>query len=165
MDRSAPGQGLRPPILTGISQAGWLAISIGDITGIGPEVALKALASELKRDEAKYLLLGDLKCLERVNHQLKLELPIQAFHSFNAPGRIFVESVCAPLPCDLPHAAPEASRAVVEWLRAGALHCLRGETKAMVTAPVSKEAIIAAGNPGFVGQTEFLSEIAGTDGR
>jgi len=51
---------------------GWLAISIGDITGIGPEVALKALASELKRDEAKYLLLGDLRCLESVNHQLKL---------------------------------------------------------------------------------------------
>jgi 4-hydroxythreonine-4-phosphate dehydrogenase len=32
----------------------------------------------------------------------------------------------------------------------------------MITAPVSKESIIRSGQP-FVGQTEFLSELAGTD--
>jgi 4-hydroxythreonine-4-phosphate dehydrogenase len=39
---------------------------------------------------------------------------------------------------------------------------LRHETLAMVTAPVNKEAIIRTGHP-FVGQTEFLSQLAGTD--
>ena len=34
---------------------------------------------------------------------------------------------------------------------------------ALVTAPVSKEAIIDAGHPEFVGQTEYLSGLAGTD--
>jgi 4-hydroxythreonine-4-phosphate dehydrogenase len=38
---------------------------------------------------------------------------------------------------------------------------LRGELAAMVTAPVNKEAIIRAGHKTFVGQTEFLSELAG----
>ena len=37
----------------------WIGISLGDITGIGPEVTLKALASELPADEARYLLIGD----------------------------------------------------------------------------------------------------------
>jgi 4-hydroxythreonine-4-phosphate dehydrogenase len=39
---------------------------------------------------------------------------------------------------------------------------LRKETAALVTAPVNKESIIRSGQA-FVGQTEFLSEIAGTD--
>ena len=143
--------------------SGWISISIGDITGIGPEVTLKTLASELNADNAKYLLLGDLKCLQQLNSQLQLKLPIEPFQSFAAPGRIFVQSSVSPMASDLAPAAPEASRAVVEWLRMGATHCLNGATDALVTAPVSKEAIIRAGNASFVGQTEFLSEIAGTN--
>src|ERR1051325_4831412 len=130
--------------------SGWFAISIGDVTGIGPEVPLKALASELQADDAKYLLLGDLKCLLQLNNGIGLKLPIEPFRSFADAGRIFVESAGEMLPAKLPPAAPEASRAVVNWLRTGALHCMRGETNALVTAPVSKEAIIRAGNPAFV---------------
>ena len=46
-------------------------------------------------------------------------------------------------------------------LRDGGQRCLRGELDALVTAPVNKEAIIRAGHK-FIGQTEFLSELAGT---
>jgi len=48
-----------------------------------------------------------------------------------------------------------------ECVKTGAEMCLRGEARALVTAPVSKEAIIQAGHTAFVGQTEFLSELAG----
>jgi 4-hydroxy-L-threonine phosphate dehydrogenase PdxA len=37
---------------------GWIAISLGDVTGIGPEVTLKALAAEAQSDDARYLLIG-----------------------------------------------------------------------------------------------------------
>ena len=47
-------------------------------------------------------------------------------------------------------------------VKAGAEMCLRGETKALVTAPLSKEAVIGAGQKDFVGQTEYLSALAGT---
>ena len=47
-------------------------------------------------------------------------------------------------------------------VKAGAELCLRGEARALVTAPVSKEAIIRDGNKDFVGQTEYLSALAGT---
>ncbi len=29
---------------------GWIGISLGDATGVGPEVALKAVAAEARRD-------------------------------------------------------------------------------------------------------------------
>ena len=54
--------------------------------------------------------------------------------------------------------APEAARAAVAWLEAGARLCLRGELDALVTAPVNKEAIVRAGIS-FIGQTEFLSHL------
>ena len=44
-------------------------------------------------------------------------------------------------------------------LRDGGQRCLRGELDALVTAPVNKESIIRAGHK-FIGQTEFLSELA-----
>jgi 4-hydroxythreonine-4-phosphate dehydrogenase len=49
----------------------------------------------------------------------------------------------------------------VEWLTEGANRCLRQELSALITAPVNKEAIIRSGCP-FVGQTELVSELAGT---
>ena len=40
---------------------GWIGISLGDITGIGPEVTLKALAVEAQADDTRYLLIGDAR--------------------------------------------------------------------------------------------------------
>ena len=51
---------------------------------------------------------------------------------------------------------------VLACVNAGAEMCLRGEAKALVTAPLSKEAVIRAGHKDFVGQTEYLSALAGT---
>ena len=38
-----------------------LGIAMGDFTGIGPEVTLKALASELESDDACFALIGDVE--------------------------------------------------------------------------------------------------------
>jgi 4-hydroxythreonine-4-phosphate dehydrogenase len=58
--------------------------------------------------------------------------------------------------------SPAAARAAVAWVRDGAERCLREELDALVTAPVNKEAIVRSGQA-FVGQTEMLSQLAGTD--
>jgi 4-hydroxythreonine-4-phosphate dehydrogenase len=65
------------------------------------------------------------------------------------------------LPENLPAGSPLAANAAVAALRDGGQRCLRGELDGIVTAPVNKESIIRAGHK-FVGQTEFLSELAGT---
>ena len=140
----------------------WLGISLGDVTGVGPEVALKALASEAAADDFKYLLLGDEKILARLNEKLSLNLPLKEFSGDGRDGRFFVFNPHAgPLPETLPPGSAPAANAAVAALREGGHRCLRGELDALVTAPVNKEAIIRAGHK-FIGQTEFLSELAGT---
>ena len=141
-----------------------MGISLGDVTGIGPEVTLKALAAESLSDATRYLLIGDAVHLRQLNQKLGLNLLLHDFTGFNAPGHFFVSNPLAePLPTGLPPGSPGAARAAVAWLRAGAQRCLRGELGALVTAPVNKESIIRAGEKNFVGQTEFLSGLAGTD--
>ncbi len=178
----------------------WLGISLGDVTGVGPEVALKAVAAEAASDDCKYLFIGDEKILARLNENLSLNLPLKKFSSYTDNGRFFVvkprlESGSAgilpagsapqfetspaempALPENLPAGSSLAANAAVAALRDGGQRCLRGELDGIVTAPVNKESIIrAAGEAGlnlggasvpasrkFVGQTEFLSELAGT---
>jgi 4-hydroxythreonine-4-phosphate dehydrogenase len=141
----------------------WIGISLGDVTGVGPEVTLKAVAAEAARDATKYLLLGDETILRQLNEKLSLQLPLQKFPGYDAPGKIFIANpLTEPLPQKMPAGAATAARASVAWLRDGGERCRRGELAALVTAPVNKESIIRAGHK-FVGQTEFLSELAGTD--
>jgi 4-hydroxythreonine-4-phosphate dehydrogenase len=139
---------------------GWIGISLGDVTGVGPEVALKAVAAEAGRDATKYLFIGDEKNLQQLNRNAGLNLPLEKFSSYENSGRLFIaDPLAEPLPENLPAGSPLAARASVAWLRDGGQRCLRGELDALVTAPVNKESIIRAGNK-FVGQTEFLSELA-----
>jgi len=138
----------------------WIGISLGDVTGIGPEVALKAVAAESKKSTTKFLFIGDENILSRLNKKLSLKLPLEKFSGFNDSGKFFVLSG-EPLPKKLTTSSPLAANLAIAALSAGALHCLRGELDALVTAPVNKESIIRAGHKNFVGQTEFLSELAG----
>jgi 4-hydroxythreonine-4-phosphate dehydrogenase len=156
--------------------AGRIGISLGDVTGIGPEVALKALAAELPLSAGRYLLIGSAEHAAGLDRRLRLRLPLaigaavtrtgaggggNSFQDsderiliYNPPGERVQEG--------LPHGAAAAAQAAVTWVRAGAELCLRGELDALVTAPVNKEAIVRAGLS-FVGQTELLSQLADTE--
>jgi 4-hydroxythreonine-4-phosphate dehydrogenase len=140
----------------------FIGISLGDVTGIGPEVALKALAEEGPRDDTRYLLLGDVGSTKALNSRLALNLPLQVVDE--SPGNtrfILSNPLRQDLPAQLPAGSPAAAKAAVAWVREGAERCLRRELDALVTAPVNKEAIVRSGLR-FVGQTEMLSELART---
>jgi 4-hydroxythreonine-4-phosphate dehydrogenase len=140
-----------------------IGISLGDTTGISPEVTLKALAAEPSPDETRYLLIGDGDCLHRLNQQLRLGISLQNQLVSGTPGRFLISNPLAePLPLNLPSGSPTAARAAVAWLEHGAKLCLEKKLDALVTAPVNKHAIVRAGIP-FVGQTEFLSQQAGVN--
>jgi 4-hydroxythreonine-4-phosphate dehydrogenase len=138
-----------------------IGITLGDVTGVGPEVALKAVAAEAALDEARYVFIGDGHRLRQLNGTLRLDLPL-VDHS---PGSVEPHRFCIldpgdkRLPDSLKPGAPEAARAAVRWLGEAADLCLKGGIHAVVTAPVNKEAINRAGIP-FVGQTEFFTERA-----
>jgi len=140
----------------------WIGITLGDVTGIGPEVTLKALAAESAADDARYLLIGDENHVRHLNRKLSLNLPLKKFPDGGDSGKIFVTTPFSePLPENLPAGSPAAASAAVASLRDGAKRCLRRELAALVTAPVNKEAIIRAGYK-FVGQTELFAKASKT---
>ncbi|MGH7989987.1 MAG: 4-hydroxythreonine-4-phosphate dehydrogenase PdxA [Limisphaerales bacterium] len=150
---------------------GWIGISLGDVTGIGPEVALKAVDAEAGSDETKYLFIGDSEYLARLNEKLSINLPLRSFSSYDKGAKFFTfDPSLEFLPKNLLKGSSVVANFALAALRDGAERCMRGELDALVTAPVNKEAIIRAANIGgasvlasrkFVGQTEFLSELAG----
>jgi 4-hydroxythreonine-4-phosphate dehydrogenase len=153
-----------------------IAIALGDAGGIGPEVTLKAVAAELARDDARYVLIGDGELLAELNRQLKLNLPLEPFRDDETEARVtwlnpFTNASDSLSPIGgegrgegarSPGSAAHA-RAAITWLKHGAELCLRGDADALVTAPVNKESIIRSGLKDFVGQTELLSALAKTD--
>lgn len=144
-----------------------VGITLGDITGIGPEVTLKALAAlsapeptdaRASVDELagpRFLILGDAGWFEATKRGIGL-----VNGQPGEPSVALLDPRIEPLPPTLEPGDPRAARAAVDWLRHGARLCLSGQLDALVTAPVNKQAIIEAG-VAFVGQTEFLADLAG----
>ena len=123
-------------------------------------MTLKALAVEARCGDTRYLVIGDWELLQQLNQRLGLKVPLEAYRGPESKGRILVHNPLSDsLSPDLLEGSPAAARAAVAWLKEGAERCLRQELDGLVTAPVSKEAIIRSGQP-FIGQTEFLSQLA-----
>jgi 4-hydroxythreonine-4-phosphate dehydrogenase len=127
-----------------------LGISLGDPTGIGPEVVVRALA---KRSDCDVLIFGDEGVLARAAEIAGVPWP----------GRAAVAPVTRLDLATVPPGKPSeiAGQAQVAYLEAATRAVLAGETSALVTAPISKE---WAGRAGFAfpGHTEYLADRAGT---
>jgi 4-hydroxythreonine-4-phosphate dehydrogenase len=129
-----------------------IGITIGDINGIGPEVALKAVVQGEWAHEVEFMLYGPVTEMKRQARKLGLEVP--EFVHFRDVG-IDVDWSPGKIAIDASLAAELAIRRVVEG-------CLSGDLDAMVTAPICKEGFHKAGI-GVPGHTEFLAELTGTE--
>jgi 4-hydroxythreonine-4-phosphate dehydrogenase len=136
-----------------------VAISLGDVTGIGPEVTLKALACEPSDPAVRYVIIGDAPHTRRLNETLGLRLPLADYEEGGAGRLSILHASAGALPEKMAPGAAPAANAAFDWLHVGAKRCLSGEFMALVTAPVNKEAIVNAGHE-FIGQTELLSGLA-----
>src|SRR5690242_17068365 len=124
----------------------FVAIAMGDFTGIGPEITLKALAIESKEDLTRYLLIGDPGGTRDLNERLGSGLSLSSYETTDHSDRFRLwNPLGQELGRPLPAGSPDAARAAVAWVREGAQKCLRGELDALVTAPVNKEAIVRSG--------------------
>jgi 4-hydroxythreonine-4-phosphate dehydrogenase len=136
---------------------GRIGITLGDVTGIGPEVTIKALV-QWPFPDFKCLIIGDVARLKALNDRLKLGVTLAPFEGWEKPGQFFVLEG-ALLPEKLAQGDALAAEAALEWLDEGVDRCLSGELDGIVTAPVNKEAILRLGEK-FVGQTEWISQRA-----
>ena len=141
-----------------------LAVTLGDPSGIGPEVALKTLAHAELFQTCRPLLIGDERILRRAAGWLGLHTP--NFERISDPTQGMYRSGSIPL-LDLGNADPSAclvgkvcsasGRAAVESVFAACDLALAGQVDAIVTAPLNKEAMNLAGFH-YAGHTELLAE-------
>jgi 4-phospho-D-threonate 3-dehydrogenase / 4-phospho-D-erythronate 3-dehydrogenase len=125
-----------------------LVISAGDPAGIGPEIVLKALAGAAPR--VPPLVAGDPAQLAEVAGRLGIA-PLPA-------GDVLAAADAAGIaPGDV---GARSARAAVDSVR-GALAAIHdGRAGALVTAPIDKSALRAAGFA-WNGQTEMLADLCG----
>ncbi|MEX1259218.1 MAG: 4-hydroxythreonine-4-phosphate dehydrogenase PdxA, partial [Balneolaceae bacterium] len=131
--------------------------SMGDYNGIGPEVVLKTLSSQ-KTNRATPVVLGHIDVLKYYN-SLDLELHLIEDSSHIKHSVVNVLN-CVPdedldiTPGNITQNTGLCSMLAVER---GIEWCMQQKADALVTAPISKEAIHKAGYH-FPGHTEFLAE-------
>jgi 4-hydroxythreonine-4-phosphate dehydrogenase len=129
-----------------------VAITVGDPAGIGPEVVAKALADPGVSSLAEWIIVGDTPVWNSIEVVTGAAFPrlknaqLLEVHQLDAK-KLTVGKVNAAY-----------GRAALEYVRVATRLCLEGKADAMVTAPVSKEAI-ALITKGFSGHTEFIARL------
>lgn len=141
-----------------------IAISMGDPAGIGPEIALAALSDPSIRRLARWILVGTAEVLtsfagSRVGGDMAV-VRDEADLAGNQDVSILDEQLV-----DLHRIAPRApdascGKASLIYVRRAVELCLAGVADAMVTGPVSKEAVALSGRR-FTGHTEYIAELCG----
>jgi 4-hydroxythreonine-4-phosphate dehydrogenase len=142
-----------------------LGVSAGDPGGVGPEVALRAVASQCARDSA--VIFGDAGALAQRAAALGIgreRLRVLARDETFAlpPGGIGLCDAGVVWSAEaLRHASTaEGGAAQLAALDAAIAAALDRRVRALVTAPMSKAAVNLAGRA-FVGHTEHLARAAG----
>ncbi len=147
-----------------------LLLTMGDAVGIGPEIVLRAF---VQGQAQGCVIVGKRAVLQRAAHLLQPQgLPLALIER---PGEIeLVPPGCVPViePNGLPEGLDQLPWGVVDAAcGAAAAACIaeavawvrRGQAAAIVTAPIHKEALAAAG-VGFPGHTEMLQALASDAG-
>jgi len=142
-----------------------IGITLGDINGIGPEIALKA-AREWTRKAAgrvQLVLIGPAKVLHEQGERFGLEVPPLASAAQSRPGSPMVawdvggEPGLRWRPGSM---SPRAARASVVALQCAVTAAREGRLDAIVTCPIHKAAWGRAGISA-PGHTELLAEWCG----
>jgi 4-hydroxythreonine-4-phosphate dehydrogenase len=129
-----------------------VAVTIGDPSGIGPEVVLKALADPAIASLARWIVIGNAEVLKFSEQATGLTLGSAELRSVNA-GEGFEDFEFGKL-------NEHCGRAALEYVRIATELCLHEEAHAMVTAPLNKKAVTMAGCR-FSGHTEYIAELCG----
>jgi 4-hydroxythreonine-4-phosphate dehydrogenase len=144
-----------------------IGITMGDPAGVGPEVVLKALAHPEARDLARPLVIGDARWLEATRRLLGLALAVRAIsdprEAAFAPGTVeAIDLALVPGSLARGKVSAAAGEAAYRFIERAVALAREGALDAICTAPISKEALNAAGHR-YPGHTELLAKLTGTE--
>ena len=143
-----------------------IGITMGDPSGIGPEIIIKALQKKSVHQQCRPLVVGDAGVMEQTAKQLGLACRVHAIREVSEavfdPGTLNVfhlDCFQGDLQTGRVSAASgeAAFRSVIKVIEMA----LEGTLDATVTAPINKESIHLAGHP-FSGHTEIYAHYTDT---
>jgi 4-hydroxythreonine-4-phosphate dehydrogenase len=143
-----------------------IALTMGDAAGIGPEIIVKALAAPAVHAFCKPLVIGDAGRLRQAHSIVGSAVDIRALRD-PAEARFPDATIeCIDLgniPADLPfgRVSAIAGEAAYRYVERAVRIVEAGAAQAICTAPLSKEALHAAGHK-YPGHTELLAALTHT---
>ena len=143
-----------------------LAITMGDINGIGPEIIVKALARTETNRPCRPLVVGSIQAFNaarRFAPTCPEPLAVSCINEIpDGTERIPVlETDCA-VPAVQPGVIdPRAGACAVDWIKTAVRLVMQEQVSAIVTCPINKTCIYEAGCE-FAGHTELIADMTET---
>jgi 4-hydroxythreonine-4-phosphate dehydrogenase len=133
-----------------------LVLSMGEPAGVGPEIIAKAWRA-LSAEGAPFAVIGDPDLLKAQG------VPVVEIGQVADAGDRFARTLPVlshPAPAAVVVGQPDSANAgvVADWIERGVDLVLSGEASGLVTAPIAKAPLYAAGFR-FPGHTEFIAEL------
>jgi 4-hydroxythreonine-4-phosphate dehydrogenase len=137
-----------------------LALTLGDPAGVGPEIIVKAWQA-LRHEPLSFLAVGDFQALASASSGgasilRRITSPQEAARVFRDVLPVLDLPLRAPVIAGQPSAS--AAPAVIQWIETAVGLALSGDVAGVVTAPIAKAPLYAAGFK-FPGHTEFLGDL------
>ena len=144
-----------------------VAVTMGDPSGVGPEIVATALADPAVALVSRPLVLGDRAAMERGIQVAGVPLSIETVQGLlppaePRPGVLYLQEISRLAPGAMQYGRPCAAGgdASFRYICQAARLCLSGAAAAMSTAPINKESMNGAGHH-YPGHTELLAELTG----
>lgn len=142
-----------------------VGITMGDPSGVGPEIIVKALSDETILEKCIPLVIGDGKILSAQAEDLGMTGNIKAINDPSELARC--ESIQVLSLTDLENinkgkVSAEAGHASGLYIKKAVELAMAGIVDGVVTAPINKEAFNRGGFS-YPGHTEFLADMTGTE--
>jgi len=141
-----------------------IAITMGDSSGVGPEIILHAFKKgELPRN---FIVIGDYSILDACNRLLNYQVPLRRADDVSDLKTEFVNVLDLGLLIQEDLKIGELSKAsgyaALKYVQCATKLALEGKVTAEVTMPMNKEATRLS-NAGFTGHTGYIAELCGRD--
>ena len=132
-----------------------LVLTLGEPAGIGAEIIAKAWNA--LSDQAPFAVIGDARLLEAQG------VPVREIGDLSDTATFFARALPvlnhpAPAPIKPGQPDPRNAGVVADWIERAVALALAGEASGLVTAPIAKAPLYAAGFR-FPGHTEFIAEL------
>lgn len=144
-----------------------LAVTMGDPAGVGAEITVKTFADPAIFERAAPFVIGSPACLRIARAQTGVSVDIELIESPDElTPRAGVIQVLEPVAFDastlqIGAVAAACGHAAVQYFETAVRLCQEDRVQGVVTCPINKEAVHAAGYHGDIGHQEILARMTG----